>query len=172
MFCSTENDISSLNSSKLKESGWGYCAACNKEIESYSKIFDFSYCAGDKYTHEVSHIEDICFLCIDCGSNLEKISLSILEKEINFNKQSLTNKGKYKAICNLCGNKHDNEHYVLMLNEFQLTDSGMNESSYDYKCIYICNSCNYHLKNRFYNNKEFKILYNCNGRKFSTETPW
>lgn len=111
-------------------------------------------------------------MCFDCGSSLDKISFSILNKEINFNKQNLSNKEKYRAICNLCGNKHDNDHYVMALNEMQLAYSGMNESSEDYKCIYICNSCNYHLKNRFHNNKEFKINYNCNGIKFSSETPW
>ena len=172
MFCSTENDISSLNSSELKESEWGYCAACNKEIKSYSKIFDFSYCSGSANAQYVTYINDICLLCFDCGSSLEKISLSILDQEINFNKECLSSNERYKTDCNLCGDKQDNDYYVMSLTEMQLKYSGMDECSDIYKHIYICNSCNYNLKKIFHNNKEFKINYNCNGIKFSSETPW
>ena len=43
-------------------------------------MFDFSYCAGDKFSKLVSYIDTICYLCIECGSSLEKISFSALEK--------------------------------------------------------------------------------------------
>ncbi|APJ05254.1 hypothetical protein [Silvanigrella aquatica] len=159
----------SLNKSKYN---WDNCSVCQKEIKSDSKMFDFSYCSGSASVQMVNYIDTICYLCYDCGSSLEKISFSILDKEITLNKESLVNNETYRAVCNLCGNKHDNDHFVMSLTEMQLTGSGMNESSDTYKCIYICNSCNYHLRKRFHNNKEFKIYYNCNGIKFSSETPW